>query len=397
MKKIISLLSMILISFCFHIPAFAQSTEYIITGTDVSLSIPNDFEVFTRSNIANNAYLESLGYTQSEYLSMMKQKNVYMEAAKLDEGYTIVLTVIKTTGEDFDGLSNDEKKSLIDDTKSTFSESGISINKSNFAEINNNTYLVLEYLRRSENDVIDVFCIQYSTIVNGYAYNFAIDSFEKKLSTDSLKEIENIMNSVGFNYTPIYNSGDINNIKSDVSIGGILGGSIGVVLWALVPGFIAKRKNRSFWGYFLISFIISPLVSTIVILCMDRNDKDSTVEERKTKTAPTIKSIYLVDQNIPAGKHRFVATNPEGGLIRILSNDNTLLDRIYVKKKKSINLKSGTIVNAFGCVAELYPSMVNTTNDSSKIRFCRKCGEKLIDNSIFCRKCGTEIVNVEED
>ena len=27
-----------------------------------------------------------------------------------------------------------------------------------------------------------------------------------------------------------------------------------------------------------------------------------------------------------------------------------------------------------------------------KICFCRKCGEKLVDNSKFCRKCGTEIV-----
>lgn len=32
------------------------------------------------------------------------------------------------------------------------------------------------------------------------------------------------------------------------------------------------------------------------------------------------------------------------------------------------------------------------TVDTDKIRFCRKCGEKLIDSSRFCRKCGTEIV-----
>ena len=30
---------------------------------------------------------------------------------------------------------------------------------------------------------------------------------------------------------------------------------------------------------------------------------------------------------------------------------------------------------------------------TDKICFCRKCGEKLIDNSRFCRKCGTEIVD----
>lgn len=30
--------------------------------------------------------------------------------------------------------------------------------------------------------------------------------------------------------------------------------------------------------------------------------------------------------------------------------------------------------------------------NNDKVCFCRKCGEKLIDNSQFCRKCGTEIV-----
>ena len=31
------------------------------------------------------------------------------------------------------------------------------------------------------------------------------------------------------------------------------------------------------------------------------------------------------------------------------------------------------------------------------LQFCRKCGEKLINNSKFCRKCGTEIVDVEKE
>jgi len=29
---------------------------------------------------------------------------------------------------------------------------------------------------------------------------------------------------------------------------------------------------------------------------------------------------------------------------------------------------------------------------NNQLLFCRKCGEKLIDNSRFCRKCGTEVV-----
>ena len=32
------------------------------------------------------------------------------------------------------------------------------------------------------------------------------------------------------------------------------------------------------------------------------------------------------------------------------------------------------------------------TLTEDQIRFYRKCGEKLLDNSQFCRKCGTEII-----
>lgn len=34
--------------------------------------------------------------------------------------------------------------------------------------------------------------------------------------------------------------------------------------------------------------------------------------------------------------------------------------------------------------------------ESGRPRFCRKCGEKLIDGSRFCRKCGTEVVEIPQ-
>lgn len=38
------------------------------------------------------------------------------------------------------------------------------------------------------------------------------------------------------------------------------------------------------------------------------------------------------------------------------------------------------------------PKPQPTAENNDHVRFCRKCGEKLIDNSQFCRKCGTEVV-----
>lgn len=39
---------------------------------------------------------------------------------------------------------------------------------------------------------------------------------------------------------------------------------IGIALWALIPGFIAKKKGRSFWGYYFLSFLITPLLTMII-------------------------------------------------------------------------------------------------------------------------------------
>ena len=45
-----------------------------------------------------------------------------------------------------------------------------------------------------------------------------------------------------------------------------------------------------------------------------------------------------------------------------------------IEKKKEVNIKS------------------DIETAVQEIKFCRKCGEKLIDSSKFCRKCGTEIL-----
>ncbi len=43
---------------------------------------------------------------------------------------------------------------------------------------------------------------------------------------------------------------------------------IGIALWALIPGFIARKKGRSFLGYYFLSFVITPLITTIITLCL---------------------------------------------------------------------------------------------------------------------------------
>lgn len=120
---------------------------------------------------------------------------------------------------------------------------------------------------------------------------------------------------------------------------------IWIILWALLPGFIAHKKGRNFWIYFLLSFFISPLITTIITLCLSKiNTGLETVSaaENQPKLARTANST-----------ENYLSTN---------IGDN----------------KNGT-------------SQMAINRNLSKVIYCRRCGKKLIEGSKFCSNCGNEI------
>ena len=112
---------------------------------------------------------------------------------------------------------------------------------------------------------------------------------------------------------------------------------IGIALWALIPGFIAKKKYRSFWGFYFLSFLISPLITMIIALCVS----DKICE-------------YYAENPLP------YRPTPE---------------------RQEVSAPS------------------NIPVADNRVLFCRKCGEKLLADGQFCHKCGakTEIVCQESD
>lgn len=49
----------------------------------------------------------------------------------------------------------------------------------------------------------------------------------------------------------------------------------GLIVWSFITGTIAKNRGRSFWGYFLLSFLISPLITMIIVLCMKKIEPEA--------------------------------------------------------------------------------------------------------------------------
>lgn len=102
---------------------------------------------------------------------------------------------------------------------------------------------------------------------------------------------------------------------------------IGIALWSLIPGFIAKKKGRSFWAYYFLSFVITPLITIIITLCVKRK-----IEEDQDD----VSDAAIAEQPMTALPQE---------------------------------------------AAEMVPR---------KIMYCQRCGSKRIEGSNFCSKCGNQ-------
>ncbi len=161
---------------------------------------------------------------------------------------------------------------------------------------------------------------------------------------------------------------------------------IGVALWALLPGFIAKSKGRSFLGYYILSFLVTPLATTIVALCV--SDKNDSTDDNENCIYECIscghrdEKYFEICPKCNGIRKQCISINKD--------DSNNEVECKYcghiVKKENDSCPKCGMKISQPTEISE------EKIAEIDKVTFCRKCGEKLIDNSQFCRKCGTEVI-----
>jgi hypothetical protein len=57
------------------------------------------------------------------------------------------------------------------------------------------------------------------------------------------------------------------------------------IIFALIAGMIAKNKGRSFWGYFALGVVLSPLIAIIMAL-VAKPDEDVIAQSGEMKKCP---------------------------------------------------------------------------------------------------------------
>ena len=146
---------------------------------------------------------------------------------------------------------------------------------------------------------------------------------------------------------------------------------IGIALWALIPGFIAKHKGRSFAGYYFLSFLITPLVTTIITLCLKNLNK--------TYELKTVYTSQPKEKTVPV--EPIAASTPRDVMLDYPSDEPTQNEEHSVVHMSE---------NATIPEDDLFKS--GTGEETRQLRFCRYCGFELLSNSEFCSHCGKKVL-----
>ena len=127
-----------------------------------------------------------------------------------------------------------------------------------------------------------------------------------------------------------------------------------LVVLASIPGFIAKKKGRSFGGWFLLSLFITPVITTIIVVCLPKLEDDLTTNHHSPVSIPMNNYGMAEDENTD----RAFAPLPS-------NNDETILSN--------------------------QPDDSTIIVPQPSVRFCRRCGFELIEDSKYCGNCGAII------
>ena len=231
MKKIILLILTILL----FIPLNVQAESF--SAKDLTVSIDDNWDVFTRDNIKDNKRLEELGITY-EYINNVMNKNyIYIDACKFDEednANTIELFVIikpvsgvknlhTYSSSDIKDLGEEVKKKVNADEYEVYSKDKYK-------------YIFMNYYDKN----VKYNITEYYTVMNGYGYSILAQK-TNEFTDDEINDVRKIVDTIKYKYNAKYETkSSSSNIWLKTLIGALIGGMAGGI-----GVLVNKLKNKN--------------------------------------------------------------------------------------------------------------------------------------------------------
>lgn len=235
MKKILMFVAVLIAV----IPVSVGAKSYEIKDYNIKIYLSEDYDVFTRDNIDEDL-LDKYYLTYDEYLSLLKQGNIYLDAINEDGEEIFIIT--GTDELEMNNLTNysDEDIKLF---ATTLLEDGLTQDYKVY-KYNNITYIVTNYYDEEE----DVSVVEYGTIVNSHFIKISLQVYDDYISDASIEDFDNIVRNLEIKLDPNKTTEDASfNIFDGIVIVILLAMAVGVVLViiALVKSIKNNKKRKN--------------------------------------------------------------------------------------------------------------------------------------------------------
>ncbi|MDD6573270.1 MAG: hypothetical protein PUF12_12875 [Thermoflexaceae bacterium] len=185
---------------------FAEEKEYSISAINLILNVTDELNVLTRNVSEGNPALEILDADAIELQNSYLQNHVYLDAFPDNLQYEILVTatdVNNSQAKNFSELSEADFMDYCDKLTEQFASS----EKESLLEMkiyeNDTTKYVYTYTHSTFDDV-SVYAAKYYTVMNGYNYNYTLQSNDLPIDGTLSTQLKDIVDSA--QYTEVKSS-----------------------------------------------------------------------------------------------------------------------------------------------------------------------------------------------
>lgn len=347
MKRILKIVFSILclLLWLFPITTFAANKTFYLDELGMSITLPNDWEVFTR-DIKNNDLYQNLSESYKDsMMSFMLEENINLMAWSTDSSNDDYIYITMRDGlGDYSQLTTTELTELTSIWARQLEEDGrtciVSDVYQHWQRGFLKTYGLIPF------DTGDLYILEYCTQYSDKFVTIRLTSTDA-IGSETEEWFEEIVDTICFDKDLYLNNGLL--IIASVLL--ILVFSLPLVIYRyrIKKRPIDKKKARKLVLVYVVCMIPIPVMSTLLI-----------------KTGWTVGAIVMlwswVNYRMLTGEFARKSEVFDG---QMLNAQEALSDSLIEKEGSKVNL--------------------------AYIRYCNKCGNELANGSIFCNKCGTKI------
>ncbi len=203
MKKLLLSLFASIVVISFSIPALAVSHVYHFQQIGVSVTSPEGWATFTRTTDSSDPWVSKLGITDFEALrNHYFSSNIYYNSIIPTGECEIVLTTMNMNGmiDNLNDYADDQLSSILTVLNQVSEASGTSrVYSEEFTVYNHSQakFMIINFTTTTTN----MKSRQYYTIINGYTYNFVLNSFTGQITDEMISIQDKLVETIVF-YEP---------------------------------------------------------------------------------------------------------------------------------------------------------------------------------------------------